>query len=215
MRSRNIGLAGAALALILAVGGPAGAAAVFDNLSASSNGTDPAGSLGPLAESFTTGAGSFQLSDVKLLLGGSAAGADVRVSVTDDSSGNPGAEIVTTGNISDSFLTGALSVADFSLSTNLAANTRYWVRLSTPNGDPVSWSWSLDASGVGVGGGFFTNSNGRFPNANGPYQMQVSGSGFIGVPETSTWVTLVLGFAGLGAMVRGRRKASASAMTCP
>ena len=56
------------LLLLLALSCTAGANVIFDNLSATSNGTDGVVSFGPLADSFSTGAGGFTLTQVGLQL---------------------------------------------------------------------------------------------------------------------------------------------------
>jgi hypothetical protein len=67
----------------------------------------------------------------------------------------------------------------------------------------MGWVHVTDASGTGVAGEFWANSPGGMltVNANSdsapPYEMIVSGT-TITVPEPSTWVMLMLGFAGLG-----------------
>ncbi len=209
MKLKYMVLAGAALGATMVLAGPASAAgALYDNLNAATSGFDPADPavFGPLADSFTTGSTSVNISDVKLLLQGDPQGSTVVVNLLSDNATSPGAIIATSGAVFDGFL-GAPAPEDFSLSASLAANTRYWVELTTPDNALVSWDWSLDTSGPGVANEYLSNQNGVFANINnGPYQMQLLPAG--AVPEPMTWAMLTLGMFGAGAALRGRRKAA-------
>jgi hypothetical protein len=105
-----------------------------------------------------------------------------------------------TTTFSDSVLTGLLSSFFLTVSpTILAANSRYWIGISSSGS--VDWAFSSDTSGPGVSGEFFTNVTGTpSPSSDGLYQMQISS-----IPEPSTWVMLLLAFAGMG--VLGYRRA--------
>jgi hypothetical protein len=207
-------VAGAALGAALLAGGPAGAHAIYSNIGAATNGADPISSLlepagfGPLADSFSTGAGGFNLADVKVLFRGNSSGGSIVVSLLADNATSPGAVLASTGPVSDSFLTGSPTVQDFSLSAALAPNTRYWIQLSSPDNSRALWAWSLDQARTGVPGQFFDNQRGVFPNSDGPYQMRLTDGA---VPEPSTWAMMIVGLAGAGALARSRRKALAAA----
>jgi hypothetical protein len=99
----------------------------------------------------------------------------------------------------DTFVDSALSTtlgtfyAPFS-NVPLAANTRYWIELSTSNGS-LEWSYSQVNNGIGVANeyNFYAGSvsaNAAFT----PYQMSVGSA----VPERSSWAMMLLGLAGLG-----------------
>ena len=65
----------------------------------------------------------------------------------------------------------------------LAANTRYWIGLSSGNSQS-EWFWSGDTSGVGVASEFLENVDGALPNVgNDPYQVQIAL--LTGIPEPS------------------------------
>jgi hypothetical protein len=185
----------------------AGTITLYNNLSATSGGADfvaanpPSNpnnvAQGPLADSFSTGASAVNLSDVKLLLGlfpnGTTTGS-ITVTLNSDSSTSPGAVLTTIGTINDSSLSSTLGVVDLATSFSLAANTRYWIELSTSNNSSAQWSWSNDTSGVGVANEFFFNEHGAAPNSNGPYQMEVTAqTATTGVPEPSTLTLLGIG----------------------
>lgn len=183
---------------------------LFDNLSATSSGTDPIGSFGPLADSFSTGATAVNVFDVKLLLNTSATTGSFTVSLLSDSSTSPGSVLAVLGTLPDSALTGSLAIYDFPFSPiSLSASTRYWIQLSTSDGSSAQWSWSGDISGPGVSGEFFANANGVFANTSGPYQMQVLAA----VPEPTTWALIGIGTIGAGAYAwRKKRLATKAGM---
>ena len=163
------------------------AAVVYDNLGAASGGADPIGSFGPLYDSFSTGAAGLNLVDVwvKLVLPLQIPpDPSITVALYANSSTSPGALLWTIGSIDDSELSSALQDYEFTLSTPyaLAANTRYWIGLSTTGN--ARWAWSEDLSGTGVAGEYFANSNGVYDNSGGPYQMQLNDGS--NVPEPAS-----------------------------
>ncbi|HEY1880240.1 MAG TPA: choice-of-anchor R domain-containing protein [Caulobacteraceae bacterium] len=203
---RRVWLSSLSLACVLGVASAAGATVLYDNLGAGSSGVDPASSFGPLADSFSTGGGSFNLKAVTVLIDGTSTdGGAFTVSLLADNSTSPGAVIVSTGSISDSVLDPTLTAETFDLSATLSPGTRYWIEISSVAGDVPSsldWSWSLDTSGTGVAGEFFSNTNGVVANSGGPYQMFISDT----VPEAPVWALLMAGFGALGAVLRRRSR---------
>ncbi len=203
---RSLSVSSLAFASLLGLASTANATVLYNNLSAASFGADSAGSFGPLADSFSTGGSSFDLSRVTVLVDGTADGGSFEISLLSDNSTSPGSVIATTGPILDSTLPGALTAETFDLSAVLSPDTRYWIEISSAAGVTTSlgWSWSLDTSGTGVSTEFFSNASGVFSNIPGdPYQMLISDA----VPEAPTWAMLVLGFGALGAAMRLRMRA--------
>ena len=185
------------LFLVFALSCAAGATVVYDNLNATSNGTDAIFGFGPLADSFSTGAGGLTLGTVGLKLEDvSAPTGSFTIELLADNNINPGNPIYTIATVQDSSLTNSLQNYFFNLVQPqvLSANTRYWIELSSSNNSAANWSYSVDTSGIGVSGEYFYNQN-CIPNCtndNGPYQMQLSD-----VPEPATLFTLGTGVVGL------------------
>jgi hypothetical protein len=166
------------------------AAVLYDNLSVASIGNDdqiatppggpPPGGFGPLYDSFSTSGSAFDVTQVQILVGlpGQTAvpGASFQVALYNNGTGNtPGSLNQVIGTVLDSALSTSFTVVSFnSLSITLAADTRYWIGLSSPNTAGL-WSVATDDSGTGVAGEFFSNAGGTSPNVGQPYQMQVSG----------------------------------------
>ena len=177
-------------------------AQIYDNLGATPSGADPVGSFGPLYDSFTSPGTSTPITSLQIALEGDNSAGTLTVGLYGDSSTAPGGLITTLGTINDTTIGGGVNDYTVSLLSNpvLAASTRYWIGLSDT--DDVVWSWSSDTSGTGVAGEFFANQNGVFPNADGPYQMDLNGPSS-SVPDAgSTASILGLGFAGLLALRR-------------
>lgn len=209
----------AALTLLLGGVGQARADILYNNLPASPSGADGVAppiqsiiGLGPLANSFSTGATAVTLSDVKLLLEISPPPAgSITVTLLSDASMNPGAFLTTIGTWSDGSLSDIPAVIDFPTTYNLAAHTRYWVQVSTSDESSAEWLFSFDTSGPGVANEFTANANGVVPNSEGPYQMEVIAVPTVSTPEPSSLTFLFLGSLGLlGYGWRRRRHEAAS-----
>jgi hypothetical protein len=192
--------------------GTARANVLYDNLGASSSGSDSTSTSGPLADSFSTGGLSFLFSDLKLLLlGDNTSAGFTSVRLLSDSSGNPGSLLDTLATIDDSALTSAASVFDISsfAPITLAPNTRYWIQLTAPAHGTTSSNWAVssDTSGPGVAGEFFSNTNGVFPNSEVPYQMAVRGTPVTTAVPVPMSITLFgTSLVGLVGLIRRRAK---------
>jgi hypothetical protein len=198
---------GVAWSACFATSAPGHADVLYDNLSVASAGADPANPsiYGPLYNSFSTGSSGFSLSEIGLslqaqntvdlgtftvtLLSGAAAYADPTA-------------IVFSSTFNDSQLLASLSTFDVNFSPiSLAADTRYWVELSSTGS--VQWSYASDASGTGVSGEFSQNQGGTTLNGptgdetQPPYQMLISDQQISAVPELSSWMMMILGLMGL------------------
>jgi hypothetical protein len=196
-------IAGPLLVLALATGAQAGI--IFNNLGSTTGGSDPLTGYGPpLYDSFSAGAAALMLVDVKVLLSGIPDGASLTVDLFNDDATSPGTLLTQIGTLSDAGLSTTLTVFDFPLVSpyDLAPGTRYWILLNTTDGSSASWAWSLDQTAVGVAGQFFGHDATVTPDADGPYQMEVSGSN---VPEPSTLLLAFIGGGILLARYRGAR----------
>jgi hypothetical protein len=153
MDTLNKRLAGAVLALAPFSSTTANATYLYNNIDVSSGGTADASTLdhGPLGNSFSTGPSSYTLTAVDLLVlaDNPSDGGSFTVSLLNDSSLHPGSTIAT-DTFDDSILSTSLSTisAPFS-SVALAANTRYWIELSTSTGS-LEWSYTGVNNGIGV-----------------------------------------------------------------
>ena len=162
--------------------------------------------FGPLYASFSTGANASALTGLELRLGADdpADGGSFAVSLLADASSNPGALLASLGMVFDSMLSSAQSsVIDLPIgpAIPLAANTRYWIELSSDN-TSATWAYTLDLSGVGTSGEYYDNLGGVYANNSadwpGAYQMSVTA-----VPEPLSIVLLTSGLVGLS-MIRRR-----------
>ncbi len=188
---------------------------LYDNLPASSSGTAPANSSwGPLYDSFSTGSSSLSTIALTLMLDATTPsdGGTFTISLLTDSGNSPGTKFATTGSLPDSDLSTTLNPFSVGAALSLAADTLYWVELSSTGS--VNWSYSTDTSGLGVANEYFANYGGTgtvrvFPNSGGPpYQMEVVGTA---TPLPSTWTMLIAGFVGLGFVAyRGTKKGAAA-----
>ena len=183
----------------------------FNNLSASSDGADTVVLAAPLADSFSTGANPFNLTSVTVeletgslqaLVPGtfSSPNGSVTMTLLSNAVGpTPGMVLDTIGTLSDSSVTSSLADYTFTLSSpyTLAANTTYWIELTSDNGSSIFWSYSFDTSGPGVADQYYINVLGVEPNWGGPYQMSVNGNS-AQVPEPGMLLMLA---AGLGAIL--------------
>jgi hypothetical protein len=204
----------AALALLLGGVGRARAGSIilYNNLppAATNNRADAVFTFGPLADSFSTGGSAVNLSDVKLLLVTGTPTGSITVTLRSDSSTSPGAVLTTIGTLNDTSLTPTLTVFDFPTSYSLAANTRYWIEVSSSNSSDAFWGSAFDASGVGVANEHFSNVNGQFPSSEGPYQMELTAqTPATPAPEPSTLTLLGIGSLGLLGYVRRRKQPAA------
>jgi hypothetical protein len=204
------GLASAVLALAPFASIPANATYLYNNIGVASGGTAHASTLdnGPLGNSFSTGSSAYTLTSVGLLVlaDNPSDGGSFTVSLLTDNSIHPGSTI-TTDTFADSMLSTSLSTisAPFS-SIALAADTRYWIELSTSTGS-LEWAYTAANNGIGVANEYNFYAGSVSPNNSfTPYQMSI-GSGSA-VPEASTCALMLAGFAGLGLI--GYRKSRTS-----
>ncbi len=193
-----------AATVVLTLSSVADADIIYDNISPSTGATSGGSASisssdhGPLADSFSTGAGSSMLTDLKLLVAAATPtdGDSFNVLLLSDSSTSPGSVLTTLRTVSDSSLTTTLSTVDIMLSTPylLAANTRYWIELSSLS---TSGVWSFTTTNVGIGVANEYNFYAGSVSANSaftPYQMTVTTSA-VPVPEPSSLGLCAIGIA--------------------
>ena len=220
-RTKTIGQVGIASAVVLSLlASSASADVLYDNTAAASTSFSYL-ILGsnPLYDSFSTGATSFDLNKIELVLAAAnpSDGLSFYFTINSDSGGSPGASIFNSGNIGDNLLGTTLAViASFFAPILLSPDTQYWIGVGTNDQGSVGWSFASDISGTGVAGAYHVATNGAvFANNNadntGAWQMQVSGSSVGETPLPSTWTMMLIGFAGLGFFAfRGSKKGSAA-----
>jgi hypothetical protein len=182
--------------------GSARADTLYNNLGATGTGADPVGSdWGPLADSFSTGSSPFDFTSLTVILSGTPSSGTTTAYLLSDSSTNPGSILETIGTFDEASLTSGPGLFTLNTSYVLSPDTRYWIELTSDDNN-ANWQWSLDTSGPGVAGEFVGSFQGSgswqvFSSANGPYQMEVTGTQVSRVPEPSTLLLLVAGLAAL------------------
>jgi MYXO-CTERM domain-containing protein len=167
-------------------------------------------SVGPIYESFSTGAntGALSLLELSLAVGFSDSTYGITVGLYSDSSTSPGSLITTLATIPDSSLSTVPTLTNVSLSSNplLTSGTRYWIGLSA--GGPGQWNYSITPGGTGVAGEYFDTFAGVYPTADALYLMEVGINN--SPPSTSTPEpgTCLLTAGGIGLLFAWRRRAA-------
>lgn len=200
MRNLFVAFAGAVALAVCSM--PVQASTVlFNSLGGAIVGADSLGFYGPLGQSFSTGGTPITLTDVKVSLDTPFVSDDPTVSLFSDNNTSPGTLLSTLGSFTASPT--APTVYDVSgLSVALAANTRYWIEVSSTN-TGIGWDYTFDTSGTGVSGQYYYYNGGVSPNL--PYLMEVQGvTGMTSVPEPPVLPLFALGF--LAMVFFGRRR---------
>jgi hypothetical protein len=239
--SAGNGVVGAILALTV-LSTPASGQVLFDSLGGATSGSYSTSDGGSMDATFATGASTFDATDIALKIGQTAGDDDSNTVTVNLVGGIPladlsfdpglglnvapgGAPLIASHTFAISDLSTGLTVEHFNefAGIPLKPNSLYWIDLTSTSSSAddafVTWGLTSDVSGVGVAQnynssdatdfGFFLN-RGVPPFAGDvAFQMEVSGTA---VPELSTWVALLLGFAGLGcASYRASRRATMGA----
>lgn len=171
---------------------------VYYNVDQPAIGADGVDFIGPLYDSFTSGAAT-QLTSLKLILSGdSTSSGALEVGLYADDSTAPGSLVAVLGSVKDSSLSETPSLYDILLTadTELTNDTVYWIGLSGTTS--AEWYYDDDTGGIGVQGESFANQTGVYSDDYGPYQMEVT-EGITSAPEPSTGLLTLLG-AGLVAL---------------
>jgi hypothetical protein len=191
------------------VAGAARADELFDNLGNAGFSADPTGDdWGPLADSFSTGSSVFDFTSLTVTLTGTASTGSTTAFLLSDLLNAPGLPLEEIGTISESGLSGTPTQFTLPTSFILAPNTTYWIELTSADNN-TNWEYTQDPSGIGTAGQSLANfqESGNwvvFSEANGPYQMAVSGSS--AVPEPSSLYLLMGGLLAIG-LIGFRRRA--------
>jgi hypothetical protein len=186
---------------------------LFDNTTASRAGSDrvAAGSslIGPLSSSFSTGGSASVLQTVSILLSQDTSLPSGSFSIrllADSGSNTPGTLVTQIGTMYDTALPSSPTLYDFNLANSsciLAANTRYWIHLSSTSNTQALWSYAADWEGLGVDGEYFANDAGVFSIENGPYMMRVIVSTVPESPAFTAAAAMVLLGIGVWRRTRG------------
>jgi hypothetical protein len=203
-------LAAAGAALLASA---SGGVILFDNLANPIIGNRSIGLVNEY-QSFSNGPSADTLTDVKVILqGDNADGHSFSVDLYSSNAGPiPGALLGNVGTAFDSALAfNSPKTFDFPASIALAANTRYWIGISTGNGSSVSWELACEqpCSSVDTGvSGQFIDDTGSVANTNfDAFSMQVSETAIVtgGAPEPATYLLGVTGLLAIG-FLRRRQK---------
>lgn len=207
----------------LAVSGAASAATLYSqpwdghsNLLASQNDTQPGG-FGNFATSFDDFklAGGATVKNVSFTGGyfnGAPAGINAfTVNFYSDLAGAPGSLLQSTtisGDGSEAlFGCDSFQCSNYSLDVNFAAagGTTYWMSIVPDMIFPPQWGW---AGGTGGDGASYQMFFGTGAAIEGDRAFTLNGAA--GVPEPASWALMIMGFGGVGAAMRSRRRTMAA-----
>ena len=153
------------------------AVVLFDSSADPGYGFDAISDAVPLNASFSTGAASVALSEVKLLLRKAASGSGtINVSLLSDNRTAPGPLLENIGSVESGALSPDAQLVEIRVAPSrvLSANTRYWIEVSG-SGNAGEWAYSRSHDGSGIASEFYKNSFGLHPDMEtGPYIMQVN-----------------------------------------
>jgi hypothetical protein len=204
--SRNLFRLAASTVLAAGFAAAAHADVVYDNMGGVSDFSEAAFN-GPLAQSFNSGNGG-QLNGIDLMLTSSSGslGGGIQITLVADNGTSPGATVVSLGTLSNGAVpTSANGTFDFKplSDVDLAANTTYWVEISSLGANGIEWAGSSDLSDTGVAGQSLSD-----PGAGGVFQVSDVGEAFqmaVDVPEPGTVALFMSGLLGIALLRRRSR----------
>jgi hypothetical protein len=127
-----------------------------------------------------------------------------------DNSTFPGTALATsTTQVFDSQLTSSPQQFAFAFNYPLAANTRYWIGLSSPNGSGAFWAGSDFPTGTDFETEFYEFDSSISPADSATFVMSVTGQLPATTPAPSSWLLVAIGLASVGAWLAFRRRSSA------
>jgi hypothetical protein len=129
-----------------------------------------------------------------------------------DNSDSPGTALATsTTQVFDTQLTGTPTQFAFAFNYPLAANTRYWIGLSSPNGSGAFWAGSDFPTGTDFLTESYEFDSVVYPADDAAFVMSVTGqlTGPATTPAPSSWLLVAIGLASVGAWMAWRRRSSA------
>jgi hypothetical protein len=130
-----------------------------------------------------------------------------------DNSTFPGTALATsTTQVFDSQLTSSPQQFAFAFNYPLAANTRYWIGLSSPNDSAAFWAGSDFPTGTDFETEFYEFDDAPFPASDAAFVMSVTGqltSAPPATPAPSSWLLVAIGLASVTAWMAWRRRQSA------
>ena len=165
-----------------------------DNLGALTDYTEVASGSSWLTASFGTGASSYNLTDVTLLLSNPTSGT-AQVDLYSNASGKPGS-LLTILNSPSSYSSGLSNTTFSSAGYALSGNATYWLVLKGLSGS-FEWAFTDSSTGSGIGfqhtWGFSDDAGGSwFTSDIQPMQMSVQASA-VPEPSTSGFILAALG----------------------
>lgn len=203
-------IAFAAIAIVTAQG--AAAYTLYDTLGGTEAGGDALSAAGPVLNDWIkTGSDAILTSATfNLELASAPTGSfQVFAAKIDPSAAGGVSQLVTFATVSDSTLTNSFANYTFTSGSTykLDPNAFYVVGLVNSNNSGAIWGNTLDPNVLArpsvVAGMFYFNNGGVQANAGGPYELSVN---VAGVPEPTAWAMMLVGFAGVGIVMRTVRR---------
>ena len=135
--------------------------------------------------------------------------ADFTLTIYADAGGIPGGAIASgVFGPNETLLSGNIDTYAFAFSPYQLGAGTYWVSLVPDMPFPPQWGWATSGAGTGNAYQCFFGTCGQIGGTN--MAFDVLGT-TVGVPEPATWGLMLVGFGGLGAALRSKRRKLAAA----